>query len=532
MEQLSGLDAMFIHAEQTGMPMHISSFSVYDPATVDRQSIDFDEIEAIFEKMVGDVSVMRAKLVKAPFNIDQPYWVPVDDFDIQSHLHRFALPEPADWAELRKLIGHLHAQPLNRNLPLWEAYIIEGLDKALNTSAGSFGIFLKVHHSIMDGATGMAIFSSLHTITPHAEQALSVNDGQSTAADYTKPSAVKMLTSACLNNTQRYFKFARLLAEAVPVYRRMRKGMDEERIKLLEIKPRTRFNGPISAHRSVDRFVADFEDIRAIKRMVPGATVNDVALCIVGGALRKYLQARKELPEGTLVASVPINVRDENDANNHGNVLSVMNVALHTEIEDPLTRLQAVHEASQEGKEFAEAMGHGLLNRLCDTIYSGLASWALAKINSGGLLSRLPPANHTVVSNVPGLPIPFYFAGCKMVDSFGLGPLIPGTALFHTVSSSYQHMSISVTVCSEILPDVDFYIACLATSFHELKALVKAAGDESPGAEKSPAKKARKKKPQPRKLVSVSAKEAAVSTEKSKVASVASTEMPAPTTRQ
>ena len=101
-EQLSGLDAMFIHAEQNGMPMHISSFSVYDPTTAGKKSIGFDEVQSVFEKMVGDVSVMQAKLVKTPLNLDQPYWVQVDDFDIESHVHRFALPEPADWPELRK----------------------------------------------------------------------------------------------------------------------------------------------------------------------------------------------------------------------------------------------------------------------------------------------------------------------------------------------------------------------------------------------------------------------------------------------
>lgn len=536
MEQLGGLDAMFIHAEQNGMPMHISSFSIYDPAETDKQSLGFEEIEAVFENMVADISVMRSRLVKAPLNIDQPYWMPVDDFDIQSHLHRFALPDPGDWAELSKMIGHLHAQPLNRSLPLWEAYIIEGIDKAVNASKGSFGILLKIHHSIMDGSTGMAIFSSLHTITPHAEQAVNMSDGQQLAiVDEGKPSVVKMLGSACLNNAQRYFRMTRLLAKAVPVYRRMRKGVDEQRIKFLESKPRTRFNGEVSAHRSIDRFVANIDDIRVIKALVPGATVNDVALCIVGGALRKYLQAHRELPEGTMVASVPINIREEGDHNNHGNVLSVMNVALHSEIGDPLKRLQAVHEASLEGKQFAEAMGHGLLNELCDAVYSGLASWGLEKLNHSGLLSLLPPANHTVVSNVPGMPIPFYFAGCKMVDSFGLGPLIPGTGLFHTVSSSYNQMSISVTVCSEIMPDVDFYIACLATSFHDLRNLLKSNKKARPAVKKSTVKKPEKRKvraAKPKGVVESFPSPSAIKSETATVAASSSAELPAPLTRQ
>jgi WS/DGAT/MGAT family acyltransferase len=485
MQQLGGLDAVFVHAEQHGLPMHISSFSVYNPASAtDKEDsptspsgnrVNFRRIVDFYHSVISrELPILRSKLLCVPMNLDQPYWAEDEQFNIEYHMRYTALPAPGGWNELCHLLSTLHAQALNRNHPLWEVYVIDGLHTAMDVPEGCFGILLKVHHAIMDGATGMAIFTALHTMD---KTILAQPSVPKIPAD-PKPGRMALLGKAYQKNTARTYKLMKTLTRAIPVYRNILKGIEEKRLRLIENKPKTRFNREISPHRVVNRLQVQISDIRRIKSLVPGATINDVALSIIGGALRRYLASHGELPASSLVASTPINVRSQKNnpahskkSGNKANVLSVMNCTLGSEFADPLQALQAVCEGSRMSKAFAEEMGHDLLNDLSDCLYAGVAAWGLRKLNESGILSLLPPASHTIVTNVPGIPVPFYLCGCEMVDSFGLGPLIPNSGLFHTVSSTYDRFSIAIVADRAMMPDPDFYQQCLQNAFADLVAL-------------------------------------------------------------
>lgn len=479
MQQLGGLDSMFVHAEQNGLPMHISSFSVYNPAGSKQDGtqasqagnrVDFQAIVDFYQNVISQkLPVLRSKLVTVPLNLDQPYWAEDADFNIDYHLRYTALPAPGDWDELCGLLAKLHSQPLNRQHPLWEAYVIDGLHTAMDVPEGCFGILFKVHHAIMDGETGLAIFTALHSME---------KNGTLTASAANIPvqpqlGRLALLGKAYWQNTTRTYNFVKVVASAIPVYRKIRKSISENKLRLIENKPKTRFNREISAARVVTRVEMPLSEIRAIKALVPQAKVNDVALAIIGGALRRYLAFHGELPANSLVASTPINVRSKKKENteNKANMLSVMNCILGTDIEDPKLRLQAVYDGSQMSKALADEMGHDLLNDLTDCLYAGVASWGLRKMTESGILSLLPPANHTIVTNVTGIPIPFYLCGCELVDSFGLGPLLPNTGTFHTVSSIYDRFSISIVADRVMMPDPAFYRECMMEAFQELLAL-------------------------------------------------------------
>ncbi len=480
MQQLGGLDSMFVHAEQKGLPMHISSFSVYDQTgsrqgdgtqrSQDSNRVDFQAIVDFYQNVISQkLPILRSKLVPVPMNLDQPYWAEDTDFNIDYHMRYTALPAPGGWDELCGLLAKLHSQPLDRQHPLWEAYVIDGLHTAMDVPEGCFGIFFKVHHAIMDGETGMAIFTALHSMEKNG----TLTTSGANIPVQPQMGRLALLRKAYWQNTTRTYNFVKIVASAIPVYRKIRKSISENKLRLIENKPKTRFNREISAARVVTRVEMPLSEIRAIKALVPQAKVNDVALAIIGGALRRYLAFHGELPANSLVASTPINVRSKKKENteNKANMLSVMNCILGTDIEDPKLRLQAVYEGSQMSKALADEMGHDLLNDLTDCLYAGVASWGLRKVTESGILSLLPPANHTIVTNVTGIPIPFYLCGCELVDSFGLGPLLPNTGTFHTVSSIYDRFSISIVSDRVMMPDPAFYRECMMEAFQELLAL-------------------------------------------------------------
>jgi diacylglycerol O-acyltransferase len=453
-----------------GLPMHVSMFSVYDPASAPGGQVDFRDILRLFETRIKSrVPILRSRLVPVPLNLDHPYWEEDPNFDMVYHVRHIALPKPGNWHKLCSLLANLHAQPLNRKRPLWEAYVIDGLESVSGFPADSFGIMLKVHHSVMDGRTGQAIFNSLHSTEPDPEDPVDVAIFEEYPAMKLNHdlSTHQLLLRAYSNNLRRSVNLAKLAVKSATTYAEVKLAFRNREVKSLH-KSKTRFNGAISPRRIVDRVNFPMEDIRAIKSLYKGETLNDVALAIIGGALRRYLISKEELPEVTLVAGVPIDVRGEDDSDVKGNLINVMNVALRTDIADPLERLKVLHEESRSGKNFAHLLGNHSIRDLFDNLYGGMTSWLIHSVVDSGIMSKFPPANNTIVASIPGARQPMYLAGAALVESFGMGPLVPNTGLFHTVASSYKYLTISFTACRHMMDDPDFYVSCIKQSYDEL----------------------------------------------------------------
>jgi len=248
MEQLSGLDALFVHAEMHGLPMHISTLSVYDPSTSPTGTVQFSDIINIFESRIkNQIPILRSRLVQVPFNFDQPYWEEDPNFDMVYHVRHVALPKPGNWHKLCSLVANLHAQPLNRKRPLWEAYIIDGLETVKGFPPGSFAIMLKVHHAVMDGRTGMAIFNSLHSAHPDpkvAADSFNFDDYPTLELTHNLTTA-QILRRAYINNIKRTGNLIRIIAKSAATYADMKLAFRNKDVKALH-KPKTRFNGPMS----------------------------------------------------------------------------------------------------------------------------------------------------------------------------------------------------------------------------------------------------------------------------------------------
>ena len=166
MQQLSPVDSFFVYNEHSNTPLHISPIMIYDPSTAENGAVSFQDVLETFRSRLHLSPVFRRKLVKVPFNLDNPYWVEDKDFDLEFHVRHTAVPKPGDLRQLNILLARLHSRPLDLTRPPWEAYVIEGLDHLKGFPPGFFAMYLKIHHSAIDGATGNQIIEALHDLTP------------------------------------------------------------------------------------------------------------------------------------------------------------------------------------------------------------------------------------------------------------------------------------------------------------------------------------------------------------------------------
>ena len=463
MRQLTGLDASFIYLETPNAPMHISGLAIYDQSTAPGGKVRFKEIIENTHSRILGLPIMTQKLKTVPMNMDHPYWVTDGAFDPEFHIRHIALPKPGDWRQLCILISRLHARPLDRDRPLWELYIIEGLDNVEGVPEGSFAMFSKTHHAAIDGTSGMEMTAATHDLSPdykrsHKAPTIEVDP---------RPSSLELVLRSQLNNIRKPFNFVSVARNTVPGMARAIAGLSKGKLQRVRNVPRTRFNGTVSPHRVFDAINVPLDDIKAIKNSVEGTTVNDAAICIVGGALRKYLETHGELPGESLAAMAPINVRSDKDEAG-GNIVATMTVQVRSDIADPKERLVAVHDGTRDAKELTHAIGAKSMTDYTQFIPSMLTAQAARLSSRWGLANRMNPSFNCVITNVPGPPIPLYNTGAKMVANYGTGPVQDGLGLFHVIGSYCGQFVISATSDREIMPDPAFYRQCLMESFKEL----------------------------------------------------------------
>lgn len=472
-EQLTGLDAMFAYAETPRTPMHIGDCKIYDPSTAPGGKVRFKDIIKHVEDRLHRAKTFRQKLKQVPMGYDHPYWIDDPDFDIEYHVRHIALPHPGDWRQLCIQVARLHARSLDMSKPLWEFTVIEGLDNIPNVPKGAYAIVAKVHHCAIDGASGVDMAEAVHSLSPddEVEEADVWTPGR-------EPSNMELLARANFNNATKPFHAMRVARHLAPGALKFASGLSSGEIKLLGAKiPRTRFNGVVSGHRVVEGVNFDIDDIKKIRQRIPGATVNDAILAIVGGGLRRYLKAKDELPQDSLVAMAPVSVRSKDEKGALGNQVTALSIQLGTHIADPLARLHFTHDVASNQKAMSNAVGARELSdasKLAPAMVSGISARLYSRL---GLANRLSPMFNTVVTNVPGPQVPLYMAGARLVSAYGVGPVMDSMGLFHAVTSYCGSIAITVTACRKMMPDPAFYRECLQASFDEL---LEAASKERP----------------------------------------------------
>ena len=469
MEQLSGLDAAFVYFEAAGAA-HVTSLAIYDPSTAPDGTVTFDDVAAHIGSRLGADRAFRSVLARVPFDLDHPYWVHDEDFELSWHLHRLTVPSPGGWRQLCDQVSELHAQQMDLRRPPWEGYFIDGLGEISGVPEGAFALCVKMHHSAVDGMTGLGIVSALHDPTPDTAPA-PVDDWNPEP----RPSSLNLLARTAVTYARRPARLVSAARHSIPALAHLPTAMTRlvprgHRVEqgLFGGVPHTRFNERTDSRRNFDGRAYDLASVSASRTLVPGSTVNDVILTGIGGALRRYLLAKDELPESSLVTVIAISEHIEGQ---HGaNQLAVARATLGTNIADPVARLRAVHESTAKSKGFVEAVGPRSLVEDAEFL-PGAVIVPTIRLARAANLGRYFPSSwvaNTYVTAVRGPQSPIYLVGAQMIAGYGLPPFTQGNGLMHNVISYCGRAFVSIIGCPAALTDIEHYGDCVDASFAEL----------------------------------------------------------------
>jgi WS/DGAT/MGAT family acyltransferase len=466
MKQLAPGDAFMLYADQPGSPNHIGSLGLFDPHTAPGGAVTFDGLVEYFDARMRLGKSFRRRLVRVPFDLDDPWWVEDGSFDIEYHLRQTALPAPGNWKQLCTAVGRIHSHPLDLSHPPWEAWMIEGLRDIPGLPESAFALLIRVHHTAIDGVGGMELLSALFQLHPE--------DPPPDVADNWRPDRVpnpwELTLRAAVSNTQKAVRLVQGMTRAVPKAIQVTGQLCRREIKLPTLTvPATRFNARVSPHRVFEAAVFDLGELKKIKATVPGATVNDAVIAVCAGALRSYLEDLGELPDASLAAVCPMSVRSTEQKGEEGNQIAQFFCDMHTDIGDPKLRLVAIAESTRVAKESQGAMGARSLQQISRVVPGALFGVALRANAEIGSRSRTTALVNTQISNIPGPPFPLYCAGAELTGIYGLGPVVTGAALIHVVMSYCDRVSFSFTSDREILPDPSAYAEALRSSFAALR---------------------------------------------------------------
>jgi WS/DGAT/MGAT family acyltransferase len=476
MQRLSGLDATFLYLESPSNLMHVASTAVFDPSTVPG-GYSFDKVKELVESRLHLLPPFRRRLVEVPFQLHHPLWVEDPDFDLDYHMRRAALPSPGGEQELAEFAADVMSRPLDRTKPLWEMYVIEGLENGLIATV------TKTHHAAIDGVSGNELTVNLLDLQPEPMETVPDTEW--------KPDRIPTdleLVGYALNSLARQpvlgVKAARRTLEAAVTLRRRNRRPEITPPPAPFAAPRTSINKAITPRRSFAFTQLPLDDVKMIKNAL-GGTVNDVVLALCAGALRTYLDAKGELPTDPLIAMVPISVRTEDLKGAMGNQVSQMLVSLATTIEDPVERLHEISKGTEGAKEQEKAIGAETLMNWAEFAAPAVAARAARLYSNMKLADRHRPLFNVTISNVPGPNFPLYSAGARMVAMYPLGPIADGGGLNMTVMSYMGTMFFGLNACKDLVPDVWDIAHALDASLEELR---KAAERTAGGGKKKGAK--------------------------------------------
>lgn len=466
MQQLNAQDAQFLYIETGNNLTHVMGVNIFDPATAPGGKVRFKDIISHIESRLAYSPVFKRRLLRLPYDFDHPYWVEDEFFDVEHHMFHGRLPEPGDWRQFCIHLARHFSRPMDMNRPLWDMYVIEGLDRIEGIPKGSYAIATRVHHAAIDGASAMHFFSALVDRDPEGTPAIELKPFAEELGE--TPSTVSVLNRAVISNIQSPVKMASTLLRFSPaIFSTIRKSLGSDSSTGRRV-PQTRFNQPVSPHKMFEGTRFDLDDLKDIKNAVDGATINDVVLAICSGALRAYLEHHDELPAEPLVAIAPVNARSRrSEAEIPGNNISAMSVSLPTHIADPIERLQIIRDTTQQTKAAKSGISARLMTDLSKHVPAATMAGVARLVAGGRFTSKLC---NLFISNVPGPQETLYMNGAKMLHTYGMAPLADGMGLFIATPSYNGEMTFSIISAREILPDIEFFRECLDASFEELVA--------------------------------------------------------------
>jgi diacylglycerol O-acyltransferase len=448
MRQLSGHDASFLYSDTVNANSNATFVQIYDQSTAPGGKVRFKSILAHIETRLHHSPVFRRKLKRVPLELDFPYWVDDEHFDLEYHVRHIALPAPGDWRQFCIQASRIHARALDLNRPLWEIYVIEGLDAFIDLPKGSFALLTKIHHAAIDVERHHEIVEVLHDTTRRPPRPEPPEPWFPERA----PGALALTCRSLLPPRRLVAPLARMAPAARAFARELLRPDQHTAV---------RFNSVVSPHRVFDTRRFTLDEFQRISRLVAGATVDDAVLAVCAGGLRRYLDEHGELPEADLAATTPAHP-DLTDPRHH----KARAVQLGTLLQDPLQRLALIHAQTSGAESSTPAAAPALAGRLF-----GRSS-----------LDGVPglPGTACTITPVPGPDVPMYLNGARMTYFSAILPIADGMGLVFAVTHYDGRVVISPTCCRELMPDPQAFTQCVRDSFQELLALAEARPAQHP----------------------------------------------------
>lgn len=455
---------MFLYMETPTNQMHVAGVFLVDPASAPG-GFSFAKVHDMVAGRLGRAAPFRRRVVDVPFRIAHPVWIEDPNFDLDYHVRRACLPSPGGRAELEDLVGHVVGLPLDRQRPLWELFVVEGLEGGLQA------VVVKMHHAAIDGISGAELSASWLDLVADPGPETRSDDWQ----PETVPSEIDLLLQAwpeLLASPLKALKMVRRLAESALHLSEHNRDPGVLAPPAPFSAPRTSFNSAITAHRRVAFGEVSLDEIKAVKNHFH-CTVNDVVLALCAGALRRYLLNRGELPDAPLVGFVPVSIRAQEDKLSAGNRLSAVLTCLPTEIPDPLERLRSISATMSEAKSQHSLIGADVLTDWTEFTFPALIGRAARLISSMHVFDRVRPAFNVTISNIPGPQFPLFLAGARVEGIYPLGPVVEGVGLNMTVMSYCGKVYFGLNGCRETLSHIADMRLMISESLSELMGVVR-----------------------------------------------------------
>jgi WS/DGAT/MGAT family acyltransferase len=469
-ERLGVLDRFFLDMEGHDTHMHIAATMLFDagPLRTEHGGIDIRKIRAYIESRLHLIPRYRQRLAFVPIE-RHPVWIDDDRMNIRYHVRHASLPRPGDIRQLKRLAGRIMSQQLDRGKPLWEMWVVEGLED------DRFALITKTHHCMIDGVSGVDLMTVLLGMSPDA-----VIEEAPTWSPDRAPTSLELARDEILRRSVLPFTLVgeglRILADPRAAWEHASEivsALTQVASMGLRSSADTPLNRPVGAYRRFDWTTFDLDRVKVIKNEL-GGTVNDVVLATVAGAIGKFLELRGvsllDQQHMRFRAFCPVSVRSDSDRGRLGNQVSGMIVELPIAERDPGVRLAMVSERTGELKEVNQALGAEILTAVSDWTTPTL-------LGLGARVAVRARAYNTIVTNVPGPQLPLYLLGARMVEAFPLVPLFINQALGIALFSYYGKLCFGINADWDLLPDLHRLLESLNESFEELAAAADGTSD-------------------------------------------------------
>lgn len=483
MDKLSGLDATFLYLETPETPMHVGSFCLYELPPNFKGSFH-KALKAHLKRRLHLVPIFTRKLKNMPLELGHPVWIPDDHVDLDFHIQKIKAAT-LTVLEAEAMCAHLHGQLMDRSRPLWEFHVFEHLVRPDGSPCA--GVYSKVHHAALDGKGGTVLTQAIMDVTEQPRK-IQPTHHRRVSADTEDPGTSTMIGEVLSNSLAQYKALFKALPQAARAFGRTvvkqslgGTGAKAQPQSPIHLAPMTQFNVAVTPERTFGTARIPFAECRAMAKAV-GASFNDIVLWICATALRDYLGKQGQLPKKSLLAAMPISLREE--GNQDLNTQASMTVVeLGTQYAHPVKRLQAILRSTAKVK-VAMADLKGLIptnypSLLAPWVVGGVAKAAFKTYQATGLSHRLPMLSNLVISNVPGPQVPLYLAGAKLLTYHPMSIVVHGTALNITIQTYAGWVDFGVIADKSAVPDVQALTQALVQAFEEGRRLLLAPPEPS-----------------------------------------------------